>query len=427
YADLKRRLTEFEEPVEIMDREVKRLKQSRIPIVKVRWNSRRGPEFTWEREDFFKSKRGLVLIRFSLVFFHFSLEKKHKKAVLKEQPKVLNLTFLRKNVDENVKPVIDDTEELKKCMEIVPDDGTEAIVKDIFKKEKPVDDMDNILFRTLKPMFEHHVEDIIWTYQQGLAKVKNWKLFESYGVYCITMQSIVYYLLVEKVTLDNREIELNAIVDGQVKTITEASIRRHLKLADADGISTLPTTEIFEQLALLDEAITKEMHDGLGRATTTAFGLTAEQDSGNISKTQTKATPFGPSSPRTSSEDKVTHLENELTTTKAVYNKALITLTQRVKKLEKKLKHKRRRSSEHGEAQEITKHRMKFSTASPQTDVDETLAETLLNIKRSAVKDKGKVIMQESESPKKIKKKEIIHISFDEEIAQRFYEEEQRF
>ncbi|GJW43121.1 putative reverse transcriptase domain-containing protein [Tanacetum coccineum] len=40
----------IEEPVEIMDREVKRLKQSRIPIVKVRWNSRRGPEFTWERE-----------------------------------------------------------------------------------------------------------------------------------------------------------------------------------------------------------------------------------------------------------------------------------------------------------------------------------------------------------------------------------------
>ncbi|GJT68709.1 putative reverse transcriptase domain-containing protein [Tanacetum coccineum] len=40
-----------EEPVEIMDREVKWLKQSHIPIIKVRWNSRRGPEFTWERED----------------------------------------------------------------------------------------------------------------------------------------------------------------------------------------------------------------------------------------------------------------------------------------------------------------------------------------------------------------------------------------
>ncbi|GJZ12286.1 putative reverse transcriptase domain-containing protein [Tanacetum coccineum] len=45
-----------EEPVEIMDREVKRLKRSRIPIIKVRWNSRRGPEFTWEREDQFRKK-----------------------------------------------------------------------------------------------------------------------------------------------------------------------------------------------------------------------------------------------------------------------------------------------------------------------------------------------------------------------------------
>ncbi|GJW54160.1 putative reverse transcriptase domain-containing protein [Tanacetum coccineum] len=45
-----------EEPVEIVGREVKRLKQSRIPLVKVRWNSKRGLEFTWEREDQFKKK-----------------------------------------------------------------------------------------------------------------------------------------------------------------------------------------------------------------------------------------------------------------------------------------------------------------------------------------------------------------------------------
>ncbi|GJV81494.1 reverse transcriptase domain-containing protein [Tanacetum coccineum] len=45
-----------EEPVEIMDHEVKQLRQSRVPIVKVRWNSRRGPEFTWEREDQFRKK-----------------------------------------------------------------------------------------------------------------------------------------------------------------------------------------------------------------------------------------------------------------------------------------------------------------------------------------------------------------------------------
>ncbi|GKF59206.1 hypothetical protein Tco_0175992 [Tanacetum coccineum] len=45
-----------EEPVKIIDREVKRLKRSRFPIIKVRWNSKRGPEFTWEREDQFQKK-----------------------------------------------------------------------------------------------------------------------------------------------------------------------------------------------------------------------------------------------------------------------------------------------------------------------------------------------------------------------------------
>nr|GEZ34587.1 putative reverse transcriptase domain-containing protein [Tanacetum cinerariifolium] len=45
----------IKEPAEIMDREVKRLKQSRILIVKVRWNSHRGPEYTWECEDQMKS------------------------------------------------------------------------------------------------------------------------------------------------------------------------------------------------------------------------------------------------------------------------------------------------------------------------------------------------------------------------------------
>ncbi|GJV91066.1 putative reverse transcriptase domain-containing protein [Tanacetum coccineum] len=45
-----------EEPLEIVGREVKRLKRSRIPLVKVQWNSKRGPEFTWEREDQFKKK-----------------------------------------------------------------------------------------------------------------------------------------------------------------------------------------------------------------------------------------------------------------------------------------------------------------------------------------------------------------------------------
>nr|GEX83688.1 putative ribonuclease H-like domain-containing protein [Tanacetum cinerariifolium] len=348
-------------------------------------------------------------------------------------------------------------------------------------------------------------------------------LNSSHIMYALTKNPTIYVSLINQFwctassrTLDNGEIELNATVDGQDKTITEASVRRHLKLADVDGISTLPPTKIFEKLALMgktrtrtrrighripqsnvllsvtDEAITKEMHDGFGRATTTASRLESKQGGGNISKTQTNATPSRLSSLRTSSEgglgchvttgaspvqarpERLSNLpnepplgealENELKSTKVVYNKALITLTKRVKKLEKNLKHKKRRavvdsskdeeasldkedspkqgrmieeidadentnlvkSSKKGEAHETDGRRkesddtevLDFSTASPQKDDDEeTLAKTLVSIKKSAVKDKGKAIMEEFEPSKKIKKKELIQISLDEEIC----------
>ncbi|GJX64088.1 hypothetical protein Tco_0298431 [Tanacetum coccineum] len=50
------KLNYVEEPVEILECEFKKLKRSRIAIVKVRWNSKRGLEFTWEREDQMKLK-----------------------------------------------------------------------------------------------------------------------------------------------------------------------------------------------------------------------------------------------------------------------------------------------------------------------------------------------------------------------------------
>nr|GEU56765.1 putative ribonuclease H-like domain-containing protein [Tanacetum cinerariifolium] len=323
-------------------------------------------------------------------------------------------------------------------------------------------------------------------------------------------------------TLDNREIELNVTVDGQDKTITKAYVRRHLKLVDANGISTLLTTKIFEQLALMgeqlsqgegptspvrtqhtptiietspqlqnisnayrktrtrtrrmgikipqsnvpssvaDKAITKEMHDGLRRATITASSLEAEHGSGNISKTQTKATLSGPSSLRTSSEgghgcyitmgdypvqarlERLSNLPNKLPLREG--NTSRSEEGSIVKKLEKKLKHKRRRevvdssedeeasldkedspkqertieeinedentnlvkSSKQGEAHEIVEHRKEsddtkvvdFSIASPQKDDDEeTLTETLVSIKKSAAKDKG----QEQQEKQQVK------------------------
>nr|GFC29945.1 putative reverse transcriptase domain-containing protein [Tanacetum cinerariifolium] len=50
------KLNFVEEPIEIIYREIKQLQQSRIPIINVRWNSKRGPKYTWEREDEIRAK-----------------------------------------------------------------------------------------------------------------------------------------------------------------------------------------------------------------------------------------------------------------------------------------------------------------------------------------------------------------------------------
>ncbi|GJY39156.1 putative reverse transcriptase domain-containing protein [Tanacetum coccineum] len=50
-----------EELIDIMDREIRNLKRSKIPLVKVHWNSKRGPKFTWEREDHMKSSPNFLV------------------------------------------------------------------------------------------------------------------------------------------------------------------------------------------------------------------------------------------------------------------------------------------------------------------------------------------------------------------------------
>nr|GEW19437.1 hypothetical protein [Tanacetum cinerariifolium] len=81
-----------------------------------------------------------------------------------------------------------------------------AEVKELF--DKAIERINNFIdFRTElveestkkdKTMFEHHAEDNVWKNQQGLTKVKSWKLFDSCGVHCVKMKNILYYLLVEK-------------------------------------------------------------------------------------------------------------------------------------------------------------------------------------------------------------------------------------
>ncbi|GJX96936.1 hypothetical protein Tco_0352734 [Tanacetum coccineum] len=73
-----------------------------------------------------------------------------------------------------------------------------SIVKARFKKTEPTNYRDIFLHLNLKTMFEHHLEDSVWKNQQGLVKVLNWKLYDSCRLHYVTMQNILYYMLVEK-------------------------------------------------------------------------------------------------------------------------------------------------------------------------------------------------------------------------------------
>nr|GFA48972.1 hypothetical protein [Tanacetum cinerariifolium] len=120
----------------------------------------------------------------------------------------------------------------------------------------------------------------------------------------------------------NGEAQIHVRVDGKKVIISEESIRRDLHLANEEGVDCLPNSIIFEQLALIgkptrkvtevpqprdpmehvvDEAFHKELGDRLVRAATTTSSLESEHNSGNIDKTQSKATPNELSSQGTNS------------------------------------------------------------------------------------------------------------------------------
>ncbi|GKB70205.1 putative ribonuclease H-like domain-containing protein, partial [Tanacetum coccineum] len=83
-------------------------------------------------------------------------------------------------------------------------------------------------------------------------------LSRSHIYYALTRKPKVYisfikqfWRTVEATTDDDGEVQITARIDGQSKVITEASLRRHLKLEDHDGVEMIPNSEIFEQLALM--------------------------------------------------------------------------------------------------------------------------------------------------------------------------------
>ncbi|GKD37851.1 hypothetical protein Tco_1258058 [Tanacetum coccineum] len=132
--------------------------------------------------------------------------------------------------------------------------------------------------------------------------------------YALTINPTIYVSLIEKFwqtaavkTVDNGEQEITATIDGKEFTVTEASVRRHLQLADVDSISVLPNTKNFKQLSLMgyvltddkltfqkDEVVYEEWDDSVERAITTDASLDAAQDNGNILRTQSTAIPNVP-------------------------------------------------------------------------------------------------------------------------------------
>nr|GEX80258.1 putative ribonuclease H-like domain-containing protein [Tanacetum cinerariifolium] len=124
---------------------------------------------------------------------------------------------------------VNESVELKRCLEIVPDDGNDVTIDatrlsskyltivdyKIYKEGRKIffqiirADGNSQMYLTfskmlknfdredLETMFEHHVEDNMWMNQQGLVSEES-KLYDSYGIHCVTMLNTLYYLLVEK-------------------------------------------------------------------------------------------------------------------------------------------------------------------------------------------------------------------------------------
>ncbi|GJX24688.1 hypothetical protein Tco_0230984 [Tanacetum coccineum] len=90
-------------------------------------------------------------------------------------------------------------------------------------------------------------------------------LSTSHIKFALTESPTIYVSLIEQFwqtaalsTIEDGVMGITTTIDGKDKVVTEASIRRHLKLEDSDGISTLPTAEIFEQLALMGYVTTSD-------------------------------------------------------------------------------------------------------------------------------------------------------------------------
>ncbi|GKE12307.1 hypothetical protein Tco_1415858, partial [Tanacetum coccineum] len=175
-------------------------------------------------------------------------------------------------------------------------------------------------------------------------------LTTSHIRYALTESPTIYVSLIEQFwqtastsTLENGDIEITAAIDGKVKVVSEASIRRHLKLEDSDGISSLPTLKFFEQLALMRARFYRVKDQQSQLSPITHPSATMPYDSPLLrvhslgsdegTKTLNELTVLC-----TTLSIKVETLESDLKQTKLTYGAAYTKLIMKVKKLKHKVK-----------------------------------------------------------------------------------------
>nr|GEV18652.1 hypothetical protein [Tanacetum cinerariifolium] len=200
--------------------------------------------------------------------------------------------------------------------------------------------------------------------------------------YALTANPIIYVSLIHQFwetastsTLKDGKMKITATIDGRIKTIIDASIRRHIKLEDSDGINSLPNTEIFEQLALMgygqidqgveSTVLVKSHHTPTNAPSTSQPPTSTPSMQTNHDAEEPSTMPHDSPLPRVQSlgsdegsltlneltvlytklSKRVEDLQSDLQQTKLTYGAAYTKLILRVKKLEHNVKtsqHKRR-------------------------------------------------------------------------------------
>nr|GEV13306.1 putative reverse transcriptase domain-containing protein [Tanacetum cinerariifolium] len=254
----------IEEPVKIMDREVKQLNQSQIPIVIVRWNSKRGPEYIWERED--------------------QMWKKSLKAKT-----VAGEVQLRSLVDR--KKVIITKSTVRRDLQLEDAEGVDCLPNDtIFEQLTLMGTMafaiicfaTNQKFNFLKYIFESMVKN--------LDNVNKFLMYLRVGKGFPGREIPLFLTMLVQAQEEMGEGSANAVDTHHTPTIIQPLIsqpqmrqkprkteRKDTELPQTSG----PTTNV------ADEAFNDEMNDSLERAATTASCLEAENRFLDLETTKT--------------------------------------------------------------------------------------------------------------------------------------------